>query len=83
MAHGGRDTGGSQFFITFLPTTQLDGRHTAFGRVTDGIEVLAKIKRRDPSSTDPLPEPDQIIEATVLRKRPDTDYEEYQKLPER
>jgi len=72
MAHAGRDTGGSQFFLTFLPTTHLDGRHTVFGRVLDGMDVLAKLQRRDPEAADP-PEPDRILEATVLRKR-DHDY---------
>jgi cyclophilin family peptidyl-prolyl cis-trans isomerase len=38
MAHSGRDTGGSQFFLTFRPTTHLDGRHTAFGRVVEGSD---------------------------------------------
>ncbi len=69
MAHAGRDTGGSQFFLTFLPTAHLDGQHTAFGRVVEGMDVLQKIKRRDPDKED-APEPDKIIEARVLRKRP-------------
>ena len=70
MAHAGRDTGGSQFFLTFVPTNFLDGRHTAFGRVVEGIDVLSQIQRRDPEKTPPLPQPDEIIEAKVLRKRP-------------
>jgi cyclophilin family peptidyl-prolyl cis-trans isomerase len=71
MAHAGRDTGGSQFFLTFVPTSFLDGKHTAFGRVVKGIDVVSKIRRRDPSDTKaPLPPPDKILEAKVLRKRP-------------
>jgi cyclophilin family peptidyl-prolyl cis-trans isomerase len=72
MAHAGPNTGGSQFFLTFIPTSGLDGKHTAFGRVVDGMDVLAKIQRRDPSpqTPRPLPTPDSIIEAKVLRKRP-------------
>ena len=69
MAHAGKDTGGSQFFITFRQTPELDGRHTAFGRVIEGMEVLAKIQRRDPQGEPPLPEPDRILSAEVLRKR--------------
>ena len=65
-----RDTGGSQFFLTFVPTKNLDGLHTAFGRVVKGIDVLSKIRRRDPDATPPLPQPDEITEAKVLRKRP-------------
>ncbi len=68
MAHAGRDTGGSQFFLTFRPTRHLDGQHTVFGRVIKGMEVLAKIQRRDPESPHG-PEPDKILEAKVLRKR--------------
>jgi cyclophilin family peptidyl-prolyl cis-trans isomerase len=69
MAHAGRDTGGSQFFLTFRPTPHLDGRHTAFGRVVEGLDVLPKLQRIDPSRRDPTVKPDRILEATVLRKR--------------
>jgi cyclophilin family peptidyl-prolyl cis-trans isomerase len=62
------DSGGSQFFLTFRPTHHLDGKHTAFGRVVKGIEVLAKLQRRDPEKPDGS-EPDKIVEAKVLRKR--------------
>lgn len=68
MAHAGRDTGGSQFFLTFRPTRHLDGQHTVFGRVVKGMEVLAKIQRRDPENPQG-PEPDKIVEGKVLRKR--------------
>lgn len=80
MAHAGKDTGGSQFFITFVRTPNLDGMHTAFGRVISGFDTLAKLQRRDPSQPD-QPKPDKIIEATVLRKR-DHNYEPV-KGPER
>ena len=68
MAHAGRDTGGSQFFLTFRPTTHLNGRHTAFGRVIEGMDVLAKLQRRDPTRPG-QPAPDKIVKAEVLRKR--------------
>ena len=74
MAHSGRDTGGSQFFITFVPTPQLDDpppqgdRHTVFGRVVEGLDLLHKIQRRQPESPNP-PQPDKIIEAKVLNRR--------------
>lgn len=68
MAHAGRDTGGSQFFLTFVPTTALNGKHTVFGRVIEGLDVLSKLQRIDPEHPKGE-EPDRIIQATVLRKR--------------
>jgi cyclophilin family peptidyl-prolyl cis-trans isomerase len=70
---GLRDSGSSQFFLTFVPTPHLDGEHTVFGRVTDGLEVLADLQRREPSP-DPqanaaLPKADRILKAEVLRDR--------------
>jgi cyclophilin family peptidyl-prolyl cis-trans isomerase len=63
------DTGGSQFFINFTPTSHLDGKHTVFGKVIEGQRVLAKLER-----TEGVPgtqqEPDKILKATVLQKRP-------------
>ena len=79
MAHRGRDTGGSQFFLTFVPTSHLDGKHTVFGRVIEGWDVLAKLQRRDPGNPE-APRPDKIIEAKVVRSRPHP-YEP-QKMPE-
>jgi cyclophilin family peptidyl-prolyl cis-trans isomerase len=67
MAHAGRNTGGSQFFLTFLPTPHLDGQHTVFGRVIEGMDVLAKLQRTEGISR--LGPPDTIIKAEVLRKR--------------
>ncbi len=76
MAHAGRDTGGSQFFLTFVPTEHLNGQHTVFGRVIDGLDVLSSLQRRDPppeppapGEADVLPTPTKILEAKVLRKR--------------
>ncbi|MEL7061296.1 MAG: peptidylprolyl isomerase [Acidobacteriota bacterium] len=47
MAHAGADTAGSQFFLTLAPTPHLDGRYTAFGRVTEGLEILAAVVQGD------------------------------------
>jgi cyclophilin family peptidyl-prolyl cis-trans isomerase/HEAT repeat protein len=47
MALDGRDTGGSQFFITELPQPQLDARYTAFGRVVMGMDVVDQIQQWD------------------------------------
>ncbi|MDR0336996.1 MAG: peptidylprolyl isomerase [Planctomycetaceae bacterium] len=70
MANAGPNTNGSQFFLTFVPTYFLDGRHTVFGRVVEGIEVLAEIQRVDPQDEDSIiPVLDKIEEAKVLNKR--------------
>ncbi|BAM70462.1 peptidyl-prolyl cis-trans isomerase [Methanothermobacter sp. CaT2] len=47
MAHAGRDTGGSQFFITLSPQPHLDGVHTVFGKVVRGMDVVESIERGD------------------------------------
>jgi cyclophilin family peptidyl-prolyl cis-trans isomerase len=75
MAHAGKNTGGSQFFLTFRPTEHLDGKHTVFGRVIDGFDVLPKLTRTQGEDGQPAPgvQPDTIVKAKVLRKR-DHDY---------
>jgi peptidyl-prolyl cis-trans isomerase B (cyclophilin B) len=47
MAHAGKDTGGSQFFICHAPQPHLDRKHTVFGQVISGIEVVDKIRKGD------------------------------------
>ena len=49
MANAGRDTNGSQFFITFGPQGNLDGGYTIFGQVIEGMEVVMEIRQRDPN----------------------------------
>ncbi|MGL4511830.1 MAG: peptidylprolyl isomerase [Lacipirellulaceae bacterium] len=80
MAHAGKNTGGSQFFLTFLPTAHLDGGHTVFGRVIEGWDVLGQLQRIDPDSRGGA-QPDKIVKAEVLRDR-GHGYE-FKKLPGR
>lgn len=47
MAHAGKDTGGSQFFIVHEPQPHLDGVHTVFGQVIEGLESVYRIKQGD------------------------------------
>ena len=47
MAHAGKDTGGSQFFICHSPQPHLDGVHTVFGQVTSGLDVVNRIQKND------------------------------------
>ena len=50
MANAGRDTNGSQFFITFGATPHLNGGYTIFGQIEDGMETVNALTRRNPSN---------------------------------
>lgn len=67
MANAGRDTNGSQFFITFSPQPSLNGGYTIFGQVISGMDVVNAIKRRDPN-TSPTFLGDAIQSITITEK---------------
>ncbi len=67
MANSGRDTNGSQFFITFGPTPQLNGGYTIFGQVISGMDVVNGITRRDPDQN-PNFQGDAIKTITISEK---------------
>jgi cyclophilin family peptidyl-prolyl cis-trans isomerase len=64
MANAGPGTNGSQFFITFEAVPWLDGRHTIFGEVLEGQEVLDQLTRRDPQ-TAPTTDGDLLLTVDI------------------
>ncbi len=70
MAHAGKDTGGSQFFVVLDEnnTKHLDGKHTVFGQTIQGFDVVQKIRQGDKMLKIEVLEVDPKIEAHELQK---------------
>lgn len=71
MANAGPGTNGSQFFITLAPTPNLDGRHTVFGKVVKGQDVVDAIGKVETGPMDRPTEPVEIKEVNIIRKGSD------------
>ncbi|HDR53704.1 MAG TPA: peptidylprolyl isomerase [archaeon] len=67
MANAGPNTGGSQFFITLVPTPWLDGKHSVFGRVIEGGDVLQTIGRVETAPGD-RPVEDVVMTRVTIKK---------------
>ena len=69
MANAGPNTNGSQFFITVAPTSWLDGKHTIFGQVIGGMDVVYAISRVPTSKPGDKPLKDVVMESVTIEKR--------------
>jgi cyclophilin family peptidyl-prolyl cis-trans isomerase/protein-disulfide isomerase len=69
MVNSGPDTSGSQFFITYAPTAQYDGKYTIFGQLLTGMDVLRSLTPRNAQPGAEMPPGDKLISITIEEKQ--------------
>ena len=70
MANSGRNTNGSQFFITVVPTPWLNDKHTIFGEVVSGMEVVKRVANEVPKGAGDRPRKDVTIRTLTISENP-------------